>query len=146
MRAITEKTIPRPLVFTNGVFDILHRGHVTYLSQAAQMGAALLVAVNSDKSAKRLRKSLHRPLNSFFDRAALVAALECVSIVVPFHENTPIKLISRIRPDFFIKGGDYKVEQLPESNLVKTWGGKAVSVPFKFGYSTSSLIRKIRSF
>ena len=135
---------PKPLVFTNGVFDILHRGHVTYLDEAAQLGATLVVGVNSDASAKRLGKGPDRPLNTAADRAALLAALECVVAVVVFDEDTPLEIIGQLRPDIIVKGGDYEMQVLPETKLVESWGGKAVAIPFEFARSTTNLVEKIR--
>ena len=135
---------PKPLVFTNGVFDILHRGHVTYLDEAAQLGATLVVGVNSDASAKRLGKGPDRPLNTATDRAALLAALECVAAVVVFDEDTPLEIIGQLRPDIIVKGGDYEMQVLPETKLVESWGGKAVAIPFEFARSTTNLVDKIR--
>jgi rfaE bifunctional protein nucleotidyltransferase chain/domain len=135
---------PKPLVFTNGVFDILHRGHVTYLDEAAQLGATLVVGVNSDASAKRLGKGPDRPLNTAADRAALLAALECVTAVVVFDEDTPLEIIGQLRPDIIVKGGDYNMQVLPESKLVESGGGKAVAIPFEFARSTTNLVEKIR--
>ena len=135
---------PKPLVFTNGVFDILHRGHVTYLDEAAQLGATLVVGVNSDASAKRLGKGPERPLNTVADRGALLAALECVTAVVVFDEDTPLEIIGQLRPDIIVKGGDYEMQVLPETKLVESWGGKAVAIPFEFARSTTNLVEKIR--
>ena len=135
---------PKPLVFTNGVFDILHRGHVTYLDEAAQLGATLVVGVNSDASAKRLGKGQDRPLNTAADRSALLAALECVTAVVVFDEDTPLEIIGQLRPDIIVKGGDYNMQVLPETKLVESWGGKAVAIPFEFARSTTNLVEKIR--
>ena len=134
----------RPLVFTNGVFDVLHRGHVTYLAQARALGAALLVAVNSDASARALGKGADRPLNRELDRALVVAALQSVDHVVLFDEPTPCELIERIRPDVYVKGGDYDVDRLREAELVRSWGGRAVALPFVTGYSTTQLVERIR--
>jgi rfaE bifunctional protein nucleotidyltransferase chain/domain len=135
---------PRPVVFTNGVFDLLHRGHVTYLDEAAQLGETLIVAINSDASARRLGKGPDRPLNQAEDRAALLAALECVKAVTFFEEDTPIEIIRRLKPDLIVKGGDYNMETLPETALVRSWGGNAVAIPFEFNRSTTSLVNKIR--
>lgn len=134
----------RPLVFTNGVFDVLHRGHVTYLQQARALGAALLVAVNSDASARQLGKGPDRPLNGEMDRAWVIAALQAVDHVVLFDEATPCALLERIRPDVYVKGGDYDVERLREAELVRGWGGRAVAIPFVDGYSTTRLVERIR--
>lgn len=134
----------RPVVFTNGVFDILHRGHVTYLDQAAQLGRTLIVAINTDASARRLGKGPDRPLNSAEDRAALLAALACVSFVTFFDQDTPVDLIGALRPDVIVKGGDYDMRTLPETALVESWGGKAVAIPFEFARSTTALVSKIR--
>lgn len=136
--------LPRPLVFTNGVFDILHRGHATYLDQAAQLGATLVVAVNTDASVRRLGKGSERPLNRMEDRAALLAALGCVDLVTWFDENTPEALIGELRPDIIVKGGDYDMARLPETRLVQSWGGKAVAIPFEHERSTTALVQKIR--
>jgi len=134
----------RPIVFTNGVFDILHRGHVTYLDQAAQLGGALVVAINTDASARRLGKGPDRPLNSEHDRAALLASLACVSAVTFFDEDTPVELIGLLKPDIIVKGGDYDMQTLPETKLVESWGGKAVAIPFEYARSTTALVTKIR--
>lgn len=135
---------PRPLVFTNGVFDVLHRGHVVYLAAARELGAALLVAVNSDSSARQLGKGPDRPLNGEPDRLAVVAALESVSFVTTFDEPTPCELLRRCQPDIYVKGGDYDMETLEETRLVRGWGGRSVAIPFLQGYSTSALVSRIR--
>jgi len=135
---------PRPLVFTNGVFDVLHRGHVNYLAQARLLGAALLVGVNSDASARRLGKGPERPLNNEADRACVLAALQAIDFVMVFDEPTPCELIERVRPDVYVKGGDYDIESLREAALVRSWGGRAVAIPFVDGYSTSRLVERIR--
>ena len=137
--------LPRPLVFTNGVFDILHRGHASYLAQARALGASLVVGVNSDASVKMLGKGDDRPINSEADRQALLAALESVDMAVLFTEQTPVNLIEKIRPDIYVKGGDYEIDTLAETHLVKSWGGKAVGIPFLYERSTTSLLGKIRS-
>ncbi len=137
--------LPRPLVFTNGVFDILHRGHASYLAQARDLGASLVVGVNSDSSVKMLGKGNDRPINSEADRQALLAALASVDLVVLFTEQTPAQLIEKIRPDIYVKGGDYEIDTLEETRVVKTWGGKAVAIPFIYERSTTTLLGKIRS-
>lgn len=142
--AVAAGRYRRPLVFTNGVFDILHRGHATYLDQAAQLGATLVVALNTDASVRRLGKGDERPLNRMEDRAALLAALGCVTVVTSFHENTPEVLIGQLKPDLIVKGGDYDMEKLPETALVQSWGGRAAAIPFEFERSTTALIRKIQ--
>jgi rfaE bifunctional protein nucleotidyltransferase chain/domain len=136
--------LPRPLVFTNGVFDVLHRGHVNYLHQAAALGGSLIVAVNSDASAKLLGKGPDRPLNNAEDRAAVLAGLASVSLVTYFDEPTPVNLIKKLRPDLYVKGGDYEMETLEETNVVRSWGGDALAIPFMDGYSTTSLVKRIR--
>ena len=136
--------LPRPVVFTNGVFDVLHCGHATYLAQARQLGASLVVALNTDASARRLGKGPERPLNRQDDRAALIAALESVSLVTWFDEDTPLELIAEIRPDVLVKGGDYDMDSLAETAVVKAYGGRALAIPFVAGYSTTALVRKIR--
>jgi rfaE bifunctional protein nucleotidyltransferase chain/domain len=133
-----------PVVFTNGVFDVLHRGHATYLAQARALGASLVVALNSDASARRLGKGPDRPLNSEADRAALIAALESVSLVTWFDEDTPLALITELRPDILVKGGDYDMSKLAETQVVQSYGGRALAIPFVDGYSTTALVRKIR--
>ena len=136
--------LPRPLVFTNGVFDVLHRGHVNYLHQAAALGGSLIVAVNSDASAKMLGKGSDRPLNKADDRAAVLAGLASVALVTFFDEPTPVELIKNLKPDLYVKGGDYDMETLEETRVVRSWGGDAVAIPFVDGYSTTSLVKRIR--
>jgi rfaE bifunctional protein nucleotidyltransferase chain/domain len=136
--------LPRPVVFTNGVFDVIHRGHVTYLAQARELGASLVVALNTDASARRLGKGPDRPLNNEQDRAAVLAALESVSLVTWFEEDTPLELISQLRPGLLVKGGDYDMGKLPETAVVQGYGGKALAIPFVDGYSTTDLVRRIR--
>ena len=136
--------LPRPLVFTNGCFDILHRGHVTLLAQARALGAAMVVALNSDTSVKRLGKGNDRPVNTLADRRAVMAALECVSLVTWFDEDTPIERILECRPDVLVKGGDWPVDKIVGNTEVAGWGGKTVSVPFIHQKSTTALLDKIR--
>jgi rfaE bifunctional protein nucleotidyltransferase chain/domain len=136
--------LPRPVVFTNGVFDVLHRGHATYLAQARALGASLVVALNTDASARRLGKGPDRPLNNELDRAALMAALASVSLVTWFDEDTPLALITELRPDVLVKGGDYDMRTLAETAVVESYGGKALAIPFVDGYSTTALVQKIR--
>ena len=143
--AVRLAKLPRPLVFTNGVFDILHRGHASYLAQARALGASLVVGVNSDASVKMLGKGDDRPINTEADRQALLAALESVDMAVLFTEQTPVNLIEKIRPDIYVKGGDYEIDTLAETHLVKSWGGKAVAIPFLYERSTTSLLGKIRA-
>ena len=136
--------LPRPLVFTNGVFDVLHRGHVMYLAQARALGGSLLVALNTDASARRLGKGADRPLNNEADRAFVMAALASTSLVTWFDDDTPLELIAQIRPDILVKGGDYDMAKLAETRLVESYGGRAQALPFVDGYSTSALVSKIR--
>lgn len=136
--------LPRPLVFTNGVFDILHRGHVVYLAAARALGASLVLGLNADASVRLLGKGPERPLNPEDDRAAVLAALESVSLVTLFHESTPLALLARVRPEIYAKGGDYVMESLTETALVRTWEGRAVAIPFVEGRSTTSLVQRIR--
>jgi len=136
--------LPRPLVFTNGVFDILHRGHVSYLAEARALGASLVVGLNSDASARGLGKGPGRPLNGEADRACVLAALESVSLVTLFDEPTPVRLLQLVRPDWFVKGGDYDIESLEETRHVRSWGGQAAAIAFIEGYSTSALVERIR--
>lgn len=138
-------TLPRPLVFTNGCFDILHRGHVTYLAQARALGASLLIAANSDASVKRLGKGDDRPVNALADRMALLASLECVSLVTWFDEDTPLQRILETRPDILVKGGDWAVERIVGYQEVIGWGGQVHSIPFRHERSTTALLSKIRS-
>jgi len=136
--------LPRPLVMTNGVFDILHRGHVDYLEEARALGVALVVAVNSDASVKRLGKGDDRPLNALDDRMAVVAALAAVDLVVPFDEDTPRDLIVAAMPDVLVKGGDYDAQTTAGAAEVIAHGGRFVAIPFRFQRSTSTLVSRIR--
>ena len=136
--------LPRPVVFTNGVFDVLHRGHVTYLAQARALGGSLVLALNTDASVRRLGKGPERPLNNELDRAVMLAALESVSLVTWFDEDTPAALISELQPDILVKGGDYDMRKLPETSIVESYGGKALAIAFVDGYSTTALVKKIR--
>ncbi len=140
----TLAQLPRPWIFTNGVFDVLHRGHVMYLAQARTLGASLIVALNTDASVRRLGKGDDRPLNKDEDRAIVMAGQEAVSLVTFFDEDTPERLIAEIRPDIIVKGGDYDMRKLPETALVESWGGTALALPFVQGYSTTQLVKKIR--
>ena len=132
-------------MFTNGVFDVLHRGHVVYLAQARALGGSLVVALNTDASARRLGKGPDRPLNNEMDRAMVIAALGAVDLVTWFDEDTPEALIAHLRPDILVKGGDYDMQSLPETALVQSWGGRALALPFIKGYSTTALVEKIRA-
>jgi rfaE bifunctional protein nucleotidyltransferase chain/domain len=137
--------LARPLVFTNGVFDILHRGHVCYLAQARALGASLVIGLNSDASARTLGKGPGRPLNAEADRACVLAALESVSLVTLFDEATPVELLKLVRPQLYVKGGDYDIEALEETKWVRSWGGEARALGFVDGYSTSALVARIRA-
>ena len=137
--------LPRPLVFTNGVFDVLHRGHVVYLEQARSLGASLIVALNTDASARRLGKGPERPLNNEMDRAVVIAALESVSLVTWFDEDTPLELIAELQPDLLVKGGDYDMNKLAETRVVEGYGGRALAIPFVAGYSTTGLVNRIKA-
>jgi rfaE bifunctional protein nucleotidyltransferase chain/domain len=137
--------LAHPLVFTNGCFDVLHRGHVTYLAQARALGASLIVGVNSDASVKRQGKGNDRPINSEQDRMTVLAALESVSLVVKFDEDTPLELILACRPDVLVKGGDWKIENIVGAKEVQGWGGAVYSIPFLHERSTTALLKKIRS-
>jgi rfaE bifunctional protein nucleotidyltransferase chain/domain len=142
--AARAAALPQPRVFTNGVFDILHRGHVSYLAQARALGASLIVAVNSDASARGLGKGPERPLNPELDRACVIAALESISLVVLFDEATPVEVLKLARPQLYVKGGDYAIESLEETAWVRSWGGEALALGFVDGYSTTALVHRIR--
>jgi rfaE bifunctional protein nucleotidyltransferase chain/domain len=137
--------LARPLVFTNGVFDILHRGHVTYLEQARALGASLLVALNSDASARRLGKGADRPINPLEDRMAVIAALQSADLVTWFDEDTPLALILACRPEVLVKGGDWKPEAIVGAREVQSWGGTTRSIPFRHERSTTAVLARIRS-
>ena len=133
----------KKLVFTNGVFDILHAGHVQYLIQARALGDLLLVGINTDESVRLLAKGLDRPINNVEDRSAVLAALRCVDGVVPFSQNTPIELISALQPEVHVKGGDYDVALLPETPIVQGYGGSVVILPLLVGRSTTSILKRL---
>ena len=135
----------RPLVFTNGVFDIVHRGHVTYLAEARALGAALAVALNSDDSVRRLGKGPDRPVNSLEDRLAVIAALEAVALVTWFDEDTPLARILECRPEHLVKGGDWAPERIVGAAEVRGWGGTVHSIAFRHERSTTELLSRIRS-
>lgn len=135
--------LPRPRVFTNGVFDLLHRGHCELLGEARSLGGSLVVAVNSDASARRLGKGAGRPFNWAFDRASVLAALRDVDLVVTFDEDTPRELLARLRPEIYVKGGDYDVARLPEAALVASWGGRALALRYRPGLSTTGIVDRI---
>jgi rfaE bifunctional protein nucleotidyltransferase chain/domain len=137
--------LPRPRVFTNGVFDILHRGHVTYLDRARSLGASLIVGVNTDESVRRLRKGGDRPVNPLEDRLAVLAALQSVSLIVPFDEDTPLDLVLACRPDVIVKGGDYTAETTVGAKEVIGWGGRFEAIPLVPGRSTTRLLARLRS-
>ncbi|OYO32234.1 D-glycero-beta-D-manno-heptose 1-phosphate adenylyltransferase [Janthinobacterium sp. PC23-8] len=136
--------LPKPVVVTNGVFDILHRGHVTYLAQARALGASLVVALNTDASVKRLGKGDDRPLNSCEDRMAVLAALASVSLVVPFSEDSALEVVQEIQPEIYVKGGDYDMTAIPEGKAVLAYGGQAVAIDFEHDRSTTKLLSKVR--
>ncbi|MFC0169102.1 D-glycero-beta-D-manno-heptose 1-phosphate adenylyltransferase [Pseudoduganella danionis] len=137
--------LPKPVVMTNGVFDILHRGHVTYLAQARALGASLVVAANTDASVKRLGKGDDRPLNNCADRMAVLAALESVDLVVEFDEDTALQAVLTARPEIYAKGGDYQMDEIPEGLAVLAYGGEAVAIEFEHDRSTTKLLTKVRS-
>ena len=136
--------LSKPVVLTNGVFDILHRGHVTYLAQARALGASLVVAANTDASVKRLGKGADRPLNTCEDRMAVLAALESVSLVIDFDEDTALEVVQQARPDIYAKGGDYDMRAIPEGQAVLAYGGQAVAIDFEHDRSTTKLLSKVR--
>lgn len=142
---LATHVVPRPLVFTNGCFDILHRGHVTYLAQARALGAAMIVALNTDASVKRQGKGDDRPVNTLADRAAVMAALECVDLVTWFDEDTPIERVLQCRPEILVKGGDWPIEKIVGHAEVIAWGGGVHSIPFDHDRSTTALLGKIRA-
>ena len=137
-------TLQRPWVMTNGVFDVLHRGHVSYLHRAAELGASLIVAINTDHSTRALGKGPERPLNCEGDRAYVLAGLESVDLVTFFDAPTPVKLVKEIRPDIYVKGGDYDMETLEETQVVRSWGGESISLHFVDGFSTTALFKRIQ--
>ncbi|MDB5807772.1 MAG: putative cytidylyltransferase [Betaproteobacteria bacterium] len=143
--AARAAALPHPVVFTNGVFDLLHRGHVTYLAQASALGASLIVGVNSDASVKRLGKGDDRPINNEEDRMAVLAALECVSLVTCFAEDTPLEAILAAHPDVLVKGGDWAVDKMVGAAEVRAWGGSAHSIPFLFERSTTATLARVRA-
>ena len=136
--------LPQPVVLTNVVFDILHRGHVTYLAQARAQGASLIVAANTDASVKRLGKGDDRPINTCEDRMAVLAALESVSLVVAFDEDTALEVVQEARPQIYVKGGDYDMTAIPEGQAVTAYGGRAVAIAFEHDRSTTKLLAKVR--
>jgi D-glycero-beta-D-manno-heptose 1-phosphate adenylyltransferase len=136
--------LPRPLVLTNGVFDLLHRGHVTYLAQARALGASLVVAVNSDASVRRLGKGDDRPINTQDDRACVLAALDSVSLVTLFDEDAPLPVVELVRPEVYVKGGDYDMDRVPEAQLARRWGARTLAIAFEHERSTTALLRKLR--
>jgi rfaE bifunctional protein nucleotidyltransferase chain/domain len=135
--------LPKPWVFTNGVFDILHRGHIQYLEEARQLGRSLIVGLNSDASARRLGKGPGRPINSEQDRAWVMAGLSCVSLILLFDEPTPLKLLAMVQPEIYVKGGDYNMAALPEARLMQTWNGRCVSMPYLDGCSSTGVIERV---
>ncbi len=134
----------KKIVFTNGCFDILHRGHVEYLKKAKAKGNVLIVGLNSDSSVRRL-KGAKRPVNNQLDRAVVLSALESVDYVVLFSQDTPIELITAIKPDILVKGGDWKPEDIVGSDVVRSYKGRVLTIPFVNGYSTTKLIKCIAS-
>ena len=133
-----------PLVFTNGCFDILHRGHVTYLAQARSLGSSMIVALNTDASVKRQGKGGDRPMNKLEDRLRVIASLQDVDFVTWFDEDTPYNLIQLIKPEILVKGGDWSIDKIVGSHDVLVYGGSVHSIPFLFDTSTTKLINKIR--
>jgi len=137
--------IAHPIVFTNGVFDLLHRGHVTYLARARALGASLVVAVNSDASVKRLDKGTDRPINTQTDRAAVLAALESVTLVTIFDESVPLPTLEAVRPHVYVKGGDYNMDTIAEAKLARSWGAQTVAIAFEHQRSTTALLARVRA-
>ncbi len=144
-RWVTEQQAQgRRVVFTNGCFDLLHRGHVEYLEAARALGDALIVAVNTDASVRRLGKGGGRPVNAEADQARVLAALACVDRVVLFPEDTPRELITELQPDILVKGGDYRLEDIAGREEVLARGGRVEVIPFVPGYSTTELLARLR--
>lgn len=139
-----KEELKRPLVFTNGCFDILHRGHVTYLAQAKSLGKTLVVAVNDDDSVRKLNKGINRPINSLKDRMAVLASLECVDFVISFAAETPLILIKELCPNFLVKGGDWSEDSIIGADFIKSRGGKVVSIPIIYNVSTTKIVHKIQ--
>jgi rfaE bifunctional protein nucleotidyltransferase chain/domain len=137
--------LARPIVLTNGVFDLLHRGHVTYLARARALGASLVVAVNSDASVRLLGKGAGRPINTEQDRAAILAALENVDLVTIFDEQVPLPVLQIVRPEIYVKGGDYSIESTPEAQLAMTWNARVLAIPFEHERSTTALLQRLQS-
>lgn len=142
--SIHMREVARPLVFTNGVFDVLHPGHVDYLARARALGASLLVGVNTDSSVRMLGKGSDRPINPEGDRAIMLAALEAVTLATLFAERTPLALLHEVRPDIYVKGGDYDIDALEEARFVRSYGGSACALPFREGYSTTTFLQRVR--
>ena len=132
-----------PIVFTNGCFDILHRGHVSYLAEAKSLGKILIVALNTDESIKRLGKADDRPINTLEDRCMVIAGLESVDYVTFFDEDTPLNLIHLLKPDILVKGGDWAIKDIVGYSDVISWGGSVYSIPFRHNTSTTKIIDKI---
>ncbi len=145
LELIAKERKGKKLVFTNGVFDILHAGHVRYLQQAKDLGDLLVVALNTDSSVRKLNKAPDRPINSLQDRMTIIAALKSVDFVLSFEEQTPEQLIEILKPDMHIKGGDYKPDQLPETKIVQSYGGEVIILPFLTGRSTTEILRKLKN-
>jgi len=143
--AARVKALARPIVLTNGVFDLLHRGHVTYLARARALGASLVVAVNSDASVRLLGKGADRPINAEQDRAAILAALESVTLVTVFDESVPLPVLQIVRPEIYVKGGDYSIESTAEAQLARTWNARVLAIRFEHDRSTTSLLERLRS-
>jgi rfaE bifunctional protein nucleotidyltransferase chain/domain len=137
--------LPKPIVMTNGVFDILHRGHVTYLARARALGASLVVAVNTDASVKRLGKGEERPINVCADRLAVLAALEAVDVVLAFDEDTALEAVLKVKPDVYVKGGDYQMDAIPEGKAVLAYGGQVHAIAFEHDRSTTKLLAKVKT-
>lgn len=137
--------LPKPVVFTNGVYDLLHRGHVTLLAQARAHGASLVLALNDDASVRRLNKGTDRPINTLEDRMAVAAALGCVDVVTGFSDDTPLALILAMRPDVLVKGGDWALQDIVGGAEVQSWGGRVLSIAFEHERSTTETLAKIRS-
>ena len=141
---VKKKKIKRPIVFTNGVFDIIHRGHIEYLRSSSKLGETLLVAINTDNSIKKLNKGIKRPINDETNRLIILSSLDFIDHIILFNEDSPKILIKNLKPDVIIKGGDYNIDKILELKSIKYWNGISISVPIKYNFSTTSIINQMK--